>query len=94
MTAKFDWESQGMIGTPEKNPQDNNRSGFTAIPCGCRWMDEKFDFSEHSCLWWTASEDSLSPVNAINRGITNSYMQLNYQYKNKNYGLSVRCIKD
>jgi len=75
------------------NTGANNSSGFTSLPSGRReYTDGKFINSGYNGFWWTSS-----PYNPD----YSWYYQLNYDFSNiiaanfhKQYGFSVRCVKD
>jgi uncharacterized protein (TIGR02145 family) len=69
-----------------------NRTGFTALPGGCRnYKGEFVTIGLYACLWSSIEKDNL---NAFYKIILfyNSAIE-NYSY-NKTCGFSVRCIKD
>jgi uncharacterized protein (TIGR02145 family) len=74
------------------NTGATNESGFTAVPGGSRSIDGTCKFIGNNGLWWSSSE--LNTTNAW-------CLYLNYDVSsvlrydtNKDYGFSVRCIKD
>jgi uncharacterized protein (TIGR02145 family) len=67
-----------------------NESGFTGFPGGFR--DDAFDLIGADGLWFSSSEYSTSDAWCCNLGYYNiDALRINY---NKNFGLSVRCVKD
>jgi uncharacterized protein (TIGR02145 family) len=80
------------------NGNGNNKSGFTALPCGYRNNSGAyFDFG-NKALWWTKTS-----VNSVILGVVfDAYcvgLDKNEDIVTSNYGpvyygLSVRCIKD
>ena len=76
-----------------KNPENNNTSGFSAVPAGY------LHYGEHSPIWdsivayfWTAmpSEDNFAKYYVVSK-----YLADLQNYTNpKDYLLSVRCVKD
>ena len=76
-----------------KNPENNNTSGFSAVPAGYLL------YGEHSPIWdsivayfWTAmpSEDNFAKYYVVSK-----YLADLQNYTNpKDYLLSVRCVKD
>ncbi len=70
-----------------------NESGFSALPGGWRsYSNGTFDNIGYYGGWWTSSAEDPSLV--WFRGLKHNYASvLRYSYF-KNYGFSVRCIKD
>ena len=74
------------------NTAATNSSGFTGLPGGFRYNDGSFNYIDYYGFWWSSSEnDSASAWNRnLNYNNGNAYR---YFY-NKNYGYSVRCLRD
>jgi len=99
LAAKTDWESSSSSGAGAigNDLSSNNRSGFSALPCGYRLLrgDRCYFYAQgSSCTWWSSSEyDSLR---ASTRGliyIDNSlenYSLSGYKFEGK----SVRLVRD
>jgi uncharacterized protein (TIGR02145 family) len=70
-----------------------NESGFSALPCGCRWASNylirSFVLEDKEGKWWSNHSDEFG--NPLIFKI-NSYTK--YEWGDKAEGLSVRCIKD
>lgn len=74
------------------NAGATNESGFTALPGGCRVWDGTFDGTIHYySYFWTGSESTFGA----------RYIRLDYNYTHildsetgKEYGMSVRCVKN
>jgi uncharacterized protein (TIGR02145 family) len=70
-----------------------NSSGFTAIPAGLRdWDDGIFYWIDTYSHWWTSTEESSSL--AWDRDVHYDHSQVFRYPNNKNYGMSVRCVKN
>lgn len=72
-----------------------NEYGFTALPAGSRWNDGSFSVIGYVGLWWSVSEDNSA--NAWVREMSGtSYVTKFYGLDGtgKNFGYSVRCVKD
>lgn len=69
-----------------------NESGFTALPGGLRSPQEGFDLIGDYGNWWSATESDASSAwyPYLYYCISDVYMFIN----DKNFGLSVRCVKD
>jgi uncharacterized protein (TIGR02145 family) len=73
-----------------------NESGFTALPGGSRTIYGVFLDVGTSAGWWSSTESQLSPADAISREIRKedeSYKLYDFRTY-KQFGLSVRCIKN
>jgi uncharacterized protein (TIGR02145 family) len=70
-----------------------NESAFTALPGGYRYFLSGFDYLGTSGYFWTSSNDG-GPVGAYFRQLNMRYEKIIRQTWSKNYGYSVRCIKD
>jgi len=91
MKTKTGWNNSGN-GT--------NSSGFTAIPCGARSTDGFENLGESSC-WWGASQsgyanDDEQRVDYKGDGafIFHTATNLYLTSMPKEFGFSIRCIKD
>lgn len=71
-----------------------NTSGFTALPAGYRYSDGLFRYIGTEGCWWTSTDFSVtepwyhfvvSPYSKINR---------NHNYTFREFGWSVRCVKN
>ena len=78
------WESPNTDAT--------NETGFTALPGGYRSNGGQFYALESQGNWWTSSEDDN--VYVWGRRMDHSDAIVDRGHSNKNFGKSVRCIKD
>ena len=74
------------------NTAATNESGFLGLPGGYHSSDGEFIEVGYSGIWWSSSEDSTT--NAWSRGLNFSNSYAFRSGYHKNYGWSVRCIKD
>ncbi|MCK4664529.1 MAG: hypothetical protein KAT68_16795 [Bacteroidales bacterium] len=74
------------------NTDATNESGFTALPNGYRNYDSTFDGIGYNGHYWNSTE--YSTTNAWNRNMNYSISNVNRDNHYKNYGFSVRCVKD
>jgi uncharacterized protein (TIGR02145 family) len=102
---KLNWREEGKVGDKLKvvgptswskfeNVWGNNESGFEALSGGCRLNNGNWGNPGIGAtgFWWSSTENDYN----------NAWMrQLDYKksgvfrfYIQKNYGLSVRCVKD
>jgi len=73
------------------NEKSTNETFFTALPGGAR-IEGDYSSLGYSCAFWTAT--SYDDANAWGRVLEAGESYLLYGYVDKNYGLSVRCIKN
>lgn len=72
----------------------NNTSGFTGLPAGTRWADPTVSFNAlgTNAVWWSSTSSSNNI--AIRYGLVNTSVDLNRYGSSKQYGYSIRLIKD
>ena len=85
-------KEEGISHWNSPNIGANNNSGFTALPEGIRSTDGTYNGLGSKGNWWCSSEYDYS--NAFSRTIFNDNISLFKNYINKNFGLSVRCVKN
>lgn len=76
----------------DPNTGATNETGFTALPGGYRYLSGTFYFIGGLGNWWSATEYNTDL--AWNRNV---YCDTSYVFRNdsyKEYGLSVRCLRD
>lgn len=74
------------------NEGATNESGFKALPAGYRWSNGTFGSIGYSSYWWSTTE--YYTYYAVTRFVDYSSSHLTSINYNKEFGLSVRCIKD
>ncbi|MFM7770143.1 MAG: fibrobacter succinogenes major paralogous domain-containing protein, partial [Bacteroidota bacterium] len=65
--------------------------GFEALPGGCRLFNGMRSSEGNMAFWWTATS---SQNEAYYRYIDGNKKQIFRQKTNKNYGMSIRCVKN
>jgi uncharacterized protein (TIGR02145 family) len=92
MAAKTDWKSDSVYGNIGCYLSKNNRSGFSALPGGCR--DNVGYFSDQSIIgyWWSAMETTGN--SAWKRGLVFDFDRLGRSSSLKGCGYSVRLLRD
>jgi uncharacterized protein (TIGR02145 family) len=81
------------------NGNGNNSSGFSALPGGSRKNNIFIGIGENTCFWSTTEYININFC-AFNRTLSSFYSQVgwfsaaHYYGYPKDFGLSVRCIKD
>lgn len=94
LASTTEWVSSsetGAVGNTDY-PSKRNATGFTALPGGYRIWDGTFDHITYYGIWWSATEDDAS--SAWFRSLSFISSSMVRSYYGKNYGFSVRCIKD
>jgi uncharacterized protein (TIGR02145 family) len=74
------------------NEGATNESNFTALPGGSRNLAGQFCCMGNGGAWWSSTE--YSPQDAYVRDLGYSYSDVKRGNFEKNYGISVRCIKN
>ncbi len=94
-----DYGEQGTAGKALKSTSgwddDGNgidSYGYSALPGGTRLTDGTFNFAGKDGYWWTATESAGGL--AYYRDANNAYDYVDEYHDDKNYGISVRCVKD
>lgn len=97
LASKSDWTESNVLGAigfmdPETYTSLNNSSGFSGLAAGYRAEYGEYSYIKNYTAWWTADNNDKQ---------TAKFRSMNYYSKNtssefikKQYGLSVRCIKD
>jgi len=74
------------------NTGATNESGFSALPGGYRYFNGSFYYIGYYGNWWSSSE--LSAADAWYRFLFYYYSNVFRYYYSKEYGFSVRCVKN
>lgn len=86
MKTKLGWQSNGN-GT--------NESGFSALPGGFRYGYGAFDNIGYYASWWSSTEiETGYGSKIINKSIFYDSGDLSNDTNRKDYGFSIRCIKN
>jgi len=92
LASKTGWNSSSEAGDVGNDMSTNNSSGFTALPGGYRYSYGSFNYIDYFGLWWIATE--YSSTEALSRYLYYDRSGFGRASNNKNYGFSVRCVKD
>lgn len=92
LAATKNWNSSTNEGAVGNDLSKNNRCGFTAFPSGSRFSSGSFHYMGLNSNWWTSNQ--FDNANAYFRNVNYDKFSLNRDNFPKNYGFSVRCIKD
>ena len=74
------------------NTGATNESGFTAVPAGCRDSYGTFGTVGINGTWWSFSESITNY--ALSWYLSCDYIAAGSASYYKNYGFSMRCVKD
>ena len=84
-------KSTGTQYWQSPNTDATNESGFSGLPGGGRARDV-FSNIGNSGFWWSSTEYFLTI--AWTRSLNNNEGVVDIDYYNKDYGMSVRCLRD
>jgi len=79
------------------NTGADNTSGFSALPGGNRNANGSFSNIGDIAFFWSVDEVNINPLNSWGRtllGFGGTGGDVGRSVNNKNFGLSVRCLKD
>lgn len=85
-TSTIHWKSPNGGAT--------NETGFTALPGGYRDVNGTFNSIGNLGYWWSFLEYTYSTSSVWIMYLNNENSDVYSDYYSKNYGYSVRCIKD
>ncbi|MCK4751455.1 MAG: fibrobacter succinogenes major paralogous domain-containing protein, partial [Bacteroidales bacterium] len=83
---------QGTAFWTSPNVGATNESGFSAVPAGARYLDGSFNEMGGNTFFFTSTE--YDPTYIWGRSLYYGNAQVRRTYSYKNFGFSVRCIKD
>lgn len=88
------WQNASQNGSVGNDLTLNNSTEFTGLPAGSRWADATVSFNalNRNTSWWssTSSSDNI----AVKYGLVNTSVNLSRLGQSKQYGFSIRCVKD
>jgi uncharacterized protein (TIGR02145 family) len=87
-------KSIGYQYWPFSNSGATNESRFSGLPGGSRDLLGAFGGLGFSGQWWSSTEDFFTPDYAIVRILQHIHGSVSTNTISKQYGLSVRCLKD
>jgi uncharacterized protein (TIGR02145 family) len=85
-------KESGTLHWLSPNKGATNESGFTALPAGCRMANGSFVSINVSGRWWR--KDEFTAESGVSWYMAYSHDLLGWAFYLKQYGFSVRCIKD
>ncbi len=92
LAANTDWALFSFAGSIGANVSRNNRSGFSALPGGCRDDKGTFEYQGNIGFWWSATEGDAT--GAWNRYLYYDRVGLFRHGDYKSCGIAVRLLKD
>lgn len=81
-----------ILWAPFSGIANTNSSGFTGLPAGVRSNNGTFNFIGTTGLFWSSSENGTS--NAWYRYLNSNNSNASSYANGKQYGFSVRCVRD
>jgi uncharacterized protein (TIGR02145 family) len=92
MAATSLWNTSSVTGAIGNNLSANNSSGFSALPGGYRDDDGYFNVIGYLSDWWSSTEGSTNL--AWTRSMSYNASDVYQSYFYKDYGFSIRCVRD
>jgi uncharacterized protein (TIGR02145 family) len=93
LASKYTWfENITIGGNVGNDPASNNSTGFSATAGGFRFNNGTFSSLTNKGFWWCSDESNAS--NAWFRSMGFDLSRVNRTSMNKDFGYSIRCIKD
>jgi uncharacterized protein (TIGR02145 family)/uncharacterized repeat protein (TIGR02543 family) len=92
MAAKTIWNTSTSAGAIGNDLTTNNRSGFSALPGGCRSFDGTFGGQSYGGGWWSAAASDATY--AWDRGLFSDVTSLDRGGDDKGCGFSVRLVRN
>ena len=97
LAATTDWLASNTPGNVGNDLPSNNKSGFKALPGGYRYSSDGL-FSNPAYAygyWWSASVNTNNPSKANTIRLYYNFDSMDFDaLQEKEFGCSVRCIKD
>jgi uncharacterized protein (TIGR02145 family) len=92
IASQNDWKFCDTIGTIGNNRSTNNKSGFSALPSGSRYISGTFGNRGLMCHWWSTTPTFASNIFTIFLTYRGDSMVVHRVQKNK--GFVVRIVKN
>lgn len=92
LAARSNWNRDLTEGNVGSNTAGNNKTGFSALPGGYRYVNGLFYSQKNIGFWWSVTENGTSY--AWDRHIAYNENYLQKESRRKRWGLSVRFVKD
>jgi uncharacterized protein (TIGR02145 family) len=84
----------GLVHWQKPNVEGSDKSGFTSLPAGNRssFNGAFYGLGKYTC-WWSSSEHTETGEIYVN-SVSNVSGAINSGYHNREFGYSVRCVKN
>lgn len=92
LAATTNWTADSGTGVIGNDLSLNNKSGFSALPGGYRHAVGDFEYIGNNCFWWVSTEFDANQAKLRTLFFRSNY--LGQSSADKEYGFSVRCVKD
>jgi uncharacterized protein (TIGR02145 family) len=92
LAATTHWNTYSETGTIGNNLSLNNKSGLSALPGGYRYGNGNFYDVGNYGYWWSSTEGNSN--DAWDRHLYYNYSNVGRSGNYKEYGFSVRCVRD
>lgn len=92
LAAKTNWNNFSVAGSLGFELATNDSSGFSALPGGYRYGGGTFYYLDYHGVWWTSTENNYYSSMACYLYFNSAFLNQDNDYKQ--YGFSVRCVKD
>jgi uncharacterized protein (TIGR02145 family) len=92
LAAKMDWWTFSDTGTIGADLTKNNRSGFSALPGGCRSTSGGFDTQGFDGYWWSATK--YGALYGWSRDLSYDLVRLYRSNYDESCGFSIRLLRD
>jgi uncharacterized protein (TIGR02145 family) len=90
--ASWGWTINSVEGNTGTNQWNNNSSGFTALPAGCRAIDGSFAALGFDATWWSST--TMSAKQSGYCGLPYNSSTIGVSSCDNVFGNSVRCIQE
>ena len=97
LASKTDWLENEIEGTVGNNPQNNNITGFTALPAGSHLTDGSFGTIGEYGSWWIPGQITMASISADSNNLTlhtTIAHTPSFYVAWADYGNSIRCVRD
>ena len=94
LASQEGWESSTTDCAVGNNPELNNATGFSAFPAGMLDSSNEFSVDISEAAFWTTSSTPANPLYVYYYHLTNYIKDFIYPQTTKNYGMSVRCVRN
>ena len=94
MSSQYGWRVFSYdFGAPGCRPEENNVSGFAAVPAGY-YDGSSFYDAGYNAIFWSATQNASFPGCAYYRSLSYDPGDVPMSTGAKYFGYSVRCLRD